>query len=616
MTDPSKRKRAVSRAFTFLFALWTFLTACTMPVVETLNTAIEQQLFGVVQLLDRPNGSLLATTSDIRLGFTRGLKESSLSFGGELGQASSVTVTASNGDGVTEVRLSPPETGWSQGTSQALTVDGDTGSRAIRRTTLQFDVSGPVLHVSAERGRFTGTGTVQRPYNSLERALDVADAEFTGEEAVEIRLTAGLHTFGETGSASAEGILIPEGYAVIGGYSEDFAALNAEGNRTILRSASAESHTAVTLRSARLENINVETVRGASALPLLIEGDSRVNRVSIEHDTGAAVLVREGGLTQITNARLVSAAAGGVVDLENAALIIADSKIEALANNGQAKALDVTGAAVELQRSTVFAHAAQRTIAVEAEFSTLNLFDTELRLGSGGEEMWGIDTFDSNLLMVRSSLALGTGNTTVGIDALNANIEVVNSVIDAAGDLRAAIEASDGEVVIRTSTIGADTSGSTTSLITLTALDADQSSITAFVQNVILHMRGSDGGHVLRTDSPGATTLENTVLHAPGADALMRIESGGTWTNHTTIGAGEAIINGEGGTASGNLSIDPVFEDAGLLYDGANWRLTAGSPISVTEGGIDGSTRDWNIGFDVNGNERTVPWSIGAYEYD
>ena len=71
--------------------------------------------------------------------------------------------------------------------------------------------------------------------------------------------------------------------------------------------------------------------------------------------------------------------------------------------------------------------------------------------------------------------------------------------------------------------------------------------------------------------------------------------------------------------ASGNLSTDPMFVDR----DGADndlttfadndWDLSGASPASVTKGGLDLSA---NFDVDVEGNARTVSWSIGAYERD
>jgi hypothetical protein len=59
--------------------------------------------------------------------------------------------------------------------------------------------------------------------------------------------------------------------------------------------------------------------------------------------------------------------------------------------------------------------------------------------------------------------------------------------------------------------------------------------------------------------------------------------------------------------SSGNVSVEPVLDSA------QDYQLTDSSPTSVTQGGLDLSS---DFDTDKAGNLRTVPWSIGAYEYD
>jgi len=68
----------------------------------------------------------------------------------------------------------------------------------------------------------------------------------------------------------------------------------------------------------------------------------------------------------------------------------------------------------------------------------------------------------------------------------------------------------------------------------------------------------------------------------------------------------------------GNVAVNPMFNDE----DGAgnnisyitdnDWSLSASSPASVIEGGLDLSVYFTD---DKDGTSRTTPWSIGAYEY-
>ena len=70
------------------------------------------------------------------------------------------------------------------------------------------------------------------------------------------------------------------------------------------------------------------------------------------------------------------------------------------------------------------------------------------------------------------------------------------------------------------------------------------------------------------------------------------------------------IINDSGTNyigSDGNICEDPQFVD---YYD---WHLTALTPVSVTHGG---TNLDFFFKDDLDENQRTEPWSMGAYEFD
>ncbi len=80
---------------------------------------------------------------------------------------------------------------------------------------------------------------------------------------------------------------------------------------------------------------------------------------------------------------------------------------------------------------------------------------------------------------------------------------------------------------------------------------------------------------------------------------------GGSPTDITEI----AALHAMGDTsANGNMVVDPLFVST------TDRHLQQTSPMEVREGGLDQSSL--GIHTDMDGNPRTIPWSIGAYEQD
>jgi hypothetical protein len=146
---------------------------------------------------------------------------------------------------------------------------------------------------------------------------------------------------------------------------------------------------------------------------------------------------------------------------------------------------------------------------------------------------------------------------------------------------------------------------------------------TPDIRNNIIYTT-SGGFCVFEYNSTGenAAAVEDNDLWDPdGSNTTFYAyrTNGGSLYHSTTIGTFNGLS-----WASGNVSDDPVFSDE----DGADnditeiedndWHLTpdpppsgSGSPWSVTTGGQDLSA---SFTQDKDGNDRTVSWSMGAYE--
>lgn len=602
--------------------LGVLLAACTQPVTQTLDEVLNERYSGVIQIVGRTNGSALTPRETLLVEFLVPVVPESIELGGDLGAVAAVDEVTGPPEGAMSARVTPPDSGWPSGSGRSLTVSARVDQRAVEPVTLSFDVLDSALHVSPSRGSYSGSGSADRPLNSIHTALARAEELFGGDSPVEVRLAEGVHLIATT-EETVDGIVVPSWITVAGGYRDDFAVRDPSVHETVIRSLGepgpfSGQYVAIRLESALLEGVTVQTPPGADVLPVRMLGSSTVRDLVIEHDDGPALEARQGGVSLVEASTLDSRTNEGVVEVREAGLFIVDTTVRARAEGGDAVGVSVIEGAMELQRTRVDVGVASG-FGVYGWSSEVNLFDTTVTL-AGAQLTYGVYTRSCELLFVRSVIRHGPGTFNTGMDLLATDALVVNSLVDAghAENQSLGIVAEGGSLVVRTSTIGVSNSGFG-SAIQVTAVDSVP--VPTTVQNTILAATGGSGsGYLIDTDSAATTTLQNSNLFGPTttsylatrafeSDTRILVDSG-------DIGLVETEIAGAGGTADTNYDLDPVLANPTRLVDGGDWRLTAGSPASIRTGGLDGLTLGWNVAYDADTVERTVPWSIGAYEYD
>ncbi len=143
------------------------------------------------------------------------------------------------------------------------------------------------------------------------------------------------------------------------------------------------------------------------------------------------------------------------------------------------------------------------------------------------------------------------------------------------------------------------------------AVDFRNGANVDFVNNIL---SGSENGSAPAyciyeyTDSNPRGVRNNDFINTPGGAYYHRYNG----STYTTIAALEDIFTGlsvdEGSiTVSENMAVSPSFADS-------DYRLGSGTPTSVSQGGANLSGEGFST--DKDGNTRTNPWSMGAYEYD
>ena len=269
----------------------------------------------------------------------------------------------------------------------------------------------------------------------------------------------------------------------------------------------------------------------------------------------------------------------------------------------------------------------------------LLLYDPEQRdlCGSGGNNSYGIFNINSSSSTIQNNTIDGGNAVNYSYGIFNTDFSsptIRNNTIGggSAGVHSVGISNTNSSLpTIQNNTIGGGIAGSgsfgiyniSSSTIQNNTIDGGSggsnsygiysSSSSPTIQNNIVFTSGSSAGYCLYefdSSSDPAFLENNDLFDCPTA---FYVDEG--VTNLTSISAVNALIDM---TASGNVSVDPVFADIDGPDDdittiGDNdWHLTSTSPVEVTQGGLDLTA---SIPKDKDGIDRTVPVSIGAYEY-
>ena len=142
-------------------------------------------------------------------------------------------------------------------------------------------------------------------------------------------------------------------------------------------------------------------------------------------------------------------------------------------------------------------------------------------------------------------------------------------------------------------------SGTSPSLATGVYMDSGTSGT---IENNILYGTGS--GSAISTNHMAVTHVKNNDFYLSGTGDIYY---DGTSFTHYKMGDLAAFQSSGVSDASNNLALNPVLAVG-------DYRLQAGSPVSVKTDGLDLSTEGFTV--DKDNAIRIVPWSIGAYEYN
>lgn len=478
-------------------------------------------------------------------------------------------------------------TGLSNGTAYTfmlVTVDS-LGNRSSGSTVTATPT--PTLYVRTD-GDDANPGTRQLPKRSIQAIIDAS-------QPVEIRIAAGVY---------AESITLQAGFSLKGGYSaSDWFA---RGYATAAERADASYETEISASGAYAISCG-STVSGSTCVEgLTITGggtdDSAgvyiddaspwIQFCTVDGGTGTLAaygIVVYGSCSPILRGCVLrggtSGTSGGIALESSLPICVSDCTITGMLGTSQSWGIYIDGT------------------------GTVTLSNNFISGGLGTSASYGINANTAACILDRNTIVAG-GNGASITAAVNTHgnpLTITNNTIEGGEGSSHSHGISMVTAAIPAPTIANNTiSGGSGGTAYAIDLQNDGGGIVVSIENNILFTTGGANRYgVWVSDSSCAlSSLKNNDLF--NCPTELYYNSGST-AGYTDDECGIAFLN-EFPNAAGNVRANPAFVEAGA----GNWRFTAPSPVGVTQGGLTIA----GVTLDRDGNARTTPYSIGAFEKD
>jgi len=454
-----------------------------------------------------------------------------------------------------------------------------------------------VIYVSATSGSDDNPGLPDKPKKTVLAAVEfMKDNDLTGE----VRVAEGTYLLAED-----EKLVVPEGVSVLGGYQEKTWARDYETYQTVIEKDPVT--TAITVdfeegvtRATVLDGLVINSGIGNTTIAMVIQNCSPTVRNceisgygAIENSTAVWV---EGGSPLLEN-NIIYGGAG------------ADSSTGIVVTNGANPIIRYNAMAPGVRSNTV-------AIGINVVSSNPYIEGNIIMSDDGGSTTVGIRNAGGAAEIYANIIDGGYGSDwTLGIINIdNAQPRIVSNAIHGGfsdglnnGGSRG-IENSNGAApLIRNNTISAGTCD-------VSSICIANFSAGSTIENNLLFSQAPSG------DTDGYGIFEDEDAGLPAAvnnngffdvDYTYVYPDGGGYLGSTGVAGMETYLGS--GIASDNIMTDDYFIDINdYLYDG--WDLSGSTPTDVTGGGLYVPNEDYP--WDRLGRNRTVSWSIGAYERD
>lgn len=423
-------------------------------------------------------------------------------------------------------------------------------------------------------------GTISEPLKTIQAAVACA---VPGQD---IRVATGTY---ETNFDQR--IILKEGISIYGGFSSDFQVRDPDVYPTIITDVTDPS-----MIDANVEVATVVTDNNTTTSATVLDGFT-IN--GPDQASGSVKVLSISGSPTISN-NIINGQGSSGTALSSTVIFIDGSPIikNNIIDSGAAWTITIgiegSSDGAVISNNTIKTCCADNTIAIEIECAA------------------NVSTISHNKITVDSSYgSVGIG---VSADSANATITIEANTIKVSSGISSgwAIGSSGvGQSIIRNNVLEGGPNG------------IHSSSNSQIINNTIVGgWAGYKGIYVYGNTAP--PIIQNNIIDLTTGTCIYEATSSldplsvknNDLTGCTTLYVDDGVIeisdiagvNALSDTdASGNISIPPNLDSA------QDYRLTSTSPVEVRQGGLDLSS---DFVTDIEGNTRTVPWSMGAYEYD
>lgn len=533
--------------------------------------------------VNKTDGSAITSSQSIQIRFNKSMNTSTLSLGGTMSSetdSGAWTSTTYSNDTVT---LNPIGN-WSKGSGKTLTVDAQdfTGNNLISPYSLTYHILDSVIYVKTT-GNDTYPGTQTQPKKTIQNAIDSADELFT---TAEVHVAEG--TYWQSGTISlliqsSAGLIIKSGISIYGGYSStDWNNRNPSTYITNIKDSS------TTDGYFANPNRAIHVGFGVSSATIIdgftITGGGGDNSSAITYDEGHATISNN-----VINGGSGSSNAYGIYNTGSASPVISNNVI-----NGGSGGVYTRG--------------------ILSDYASPTITGNDINGGAGSTGSWGIDDYYSSSTITKNKIYGGSSPSGTGIKLTGSSTFIANNTINGGSSssqttygiyMGAALSTNYPVIVNNTINGGEGFAASIGIEITIS---------TPIIDNNIIFTTGGDLRYCVYESgseaSPSSFNNNNiydcptaNYLDTPNPNTFTQICAGG---NPGDSDCSNVLSTP---TGSGNVSADLAF----VNLVGEDWHLTASTPATITQGGFNHSGL---ITTDKDGVARTVPWSMGAYEFD